>query len=82
MPKIIHVPYSETNEKHVRPKTRTAYPGFFPRVGWIFHEYDMSSRQIQSPQRWFFTRHSIYQADILNLEKFEENQKIQSQNIQ
>lgn len=81
-PPKVHIPHPEINEKHIRLKMQTPYPGFFPCVGCIFHEYDVSGRQIQSSQRCFFTRHSVYQAHIFNLERMDEDQKSQSQNIQ
>jgi hypothetical protein len=82
MPPKVHGPHPETNEKHVRLKMQMSYPGFFSCVRCIFHEYDVSGRQIQSSQRCLFTRHSVYQAHVFNLETLGENQKSQSQNIQ
>lgn len=40
--------FISNNGKHVEFKRRNAYPCFFSCVSCIFHEYDMSSRQIQS----------------------------------
>lgn len=55
------------NGKHKKPKIRTAYPCFFPRVRCGFHKYDVSGGQIQSTEGCFFRRYSIYQADVFNL---------------